>query len=205
LTLFLDILLTLERIDAPYMVIGAFAAVLYGSTRTTYDIDIVVDLQQQHVQALADAYPSPRYYADPVQMHSSIATGMPFNIIDSARGEKADLSPLTRDSRYRFAFGRRIRQRIEWEGGEPFDAWCARPDDVIFGKLLAWREGRSLKHRSDIYDMLAFHYLAADPALAPSFDEAYLDVQAIALGPEVAEFWRAIKAAARAEASRSEG
>lgn len=204
LTLFLDILLTLERIGAPYMVIGAFAATLYGTTRTTYDIDIVVDLREQHVQALAHAYPSPRYYADPEQMRSSIAMGIPFNIIDSARGEKADLSPLTRDSRYRFAFGRRIRQRIEWQGTEPFDAWCARPDDVIFGKLLAWNEGRSRKHRSDIYDMLVFHYLAADPALIPIFDEAYLDAQAVTLGPQVAEFWQAIKAAARAEASRSE-
>ncbi len=64
-------------------------------------------------------------------MRSSIAMGVPILIIDSARGEKADLSPLTRGSRYRFAFGRRIRQRIEWQGTEPFDARCARPDDVI--------------------------------------------------------------------------
>ncbi|HSN76094.1 MAG TPA: hypothetical protein VL334_13540, partial [Anaerolineae bacterium] len=174
MTLFLDILRTMERIGAPYMVIGGFAATLYGITRTTYDIDMVVDLKEQHIQALALAYPPPRYYADPEQMRSSIRMGMPFNIIDGTRGEKADLSPLTRDSRYRFAFGRRIRQRIEWEGVEPFDAWCARPDDVIFGKLLAWDEGRSRKHRSDIYDMLVFHYLAADPALIPTFDEAYL-------------------------------
>ena len=40
LSLFLDVLLTLEAIDAPYMVIGAFAAIVYGSTRVTYDIDI---------------------------------------------------------------------------------------------------------------------------------------------------------------------
>ena len=107
--------------------------------------------------------------------------------LSTARGEKADLSPLTRESRYRFAFGRRIRQRIEWEGVEPFEVWCARPDNVIFGKLLAWDEGRSQKHRSDIYDMLVFHYLAADPTLIPTFDEAYLDGQASALGPEVVE------------------
>lgn len=113
LTLILDLLLTLQRIGAPYMVIDGFAATLYGSTRTTYDIDMVVDLQERHIQALANAYPPPRYYADPGQMRSSIAMGTPFNIIDSARGEKADLSPLGSDSRYLFAFSRRIRQRIE--------------------------------------------------------------------------------------------
>lgn len=172
-SLFLDILHTLERIGAPYMIIGGFAATMYGITRTTYDIDIVVDFREQHIQALVAAYPASRYYADPEQMRSSIRMGISFNIIDGKRGEKADLSPLTPDSRYRYAFGRRIRQRIEWQDMAPFDAWCARPDDVIYGKLLAWDEGRSRKHETDIYDMLVFRYLEADPTLAAAFDEAY--------------------------------
>ena len=71
-------------------------------------------------------------------MRSSARTGISFNIIDGKRGEKADLSPLTRDSRYRHAFGRRIRLQIKWADEEPFEAWCARPDDVIYGKFLAW-------------------------------------------------------------------
>ena len=99
LTLFLDILQTLEEIGAPYMVIGGFAATLYGITRATYDIDIVVDLKEQHIITLVAAYPAPRYYTDPEQMRNSIRMGIPFNIIDGKRGEKADLSPLTRDSR----------------------------------------------------------------------------------------------------------
>ncbi len=202
LSLFLDILRTLERIGAPYMIIGGFAATMYGITRTTFDIDIVVDLKESHIHGLTEAYPAPRYYADPEQMRNSIRMGISFNIIDGKRGEKADLSPLTPDSRYRTAFGRRIRWQIEWSGEEPFEAWCARPDDVIYGKLLAWEEGRSRKHESDIYDMLVFRYLQADPALASSFDETYLDKQAAALGPEVTELWEAIKQAAKAEAGR---
>ena len=39
LNLFLDILRTLEGIGAPYMIIGGFVATMYGSVRTTYDID----------------------------------------------------------------------------------------------------------------------------------------------------------------------
>jgi hypothetical protein len=177
---------------------------MYGITRTTYDIDIVVDLKEQHIQALAAAYPPPRYYANPEQMRDSIRMDISFNIIDGKRGEKADLSPLTRDSRYREAFGRRIRQRITWPGIQPFEARCARPDDVIYGKLLAWNEGRSPKHETDIYDMLVFQYLEADPSLAETFDVAYLDAQAAALGPDVMELWESIKEAARQEASRDE-
>jgi hypothetical protein len=92
---------TLEAIGVPYMVIGAFAATLYGITRTTYDIDIVLDLDEEHIKALAAAYPPPRYNADPLQMRDSIRMGIMFNVIDTDRGEKADLVPLTMASRYR--------------------------------------------------------------------------------------------------------
>jgi hypothetical protein len=204
LTLFLDIVHTLEQIGAPYMIIGGFAATMYGITRTTFDIDIVVDLKEAHIQALAATYPPPRYYADPEQMRSSIRMGISFNIIDGKRGEKADLSPLTRDSRYRQAFGRRIRYEIKWPGEASFVAWCARPDDVIYGKFLAWDEGRSRKHETDIYDMLVFQYLEADPMLAGTFDEAYLDAQAQALGADVEELWQSIKQAAQDEARRED-
>lgn len=198
LGLFLDILQTLERIEAPYMMIGAFAGIVYGITRVTYDIDIVVDLTEQHIQALASAYPPPRYYADPEMMRNSIELGIIFNIIDTNRGEKADLVPLT--SGYGQAFQRRMRQMIEIPGAEPFDVWCARPEDVIVGKLMAWAEGRSRKHETDIYEIMVFQYLEADTAR--SFDEGIIDQHVTKLGTEVAQLWFAIKEAAREESNR---
>jgi hypothetical protein len=182
------------------MIIGGFAAAMYGSTRTTYDIDIVVNLSEEHIEALAAAYPLPRYYADPYQMRDSIRMGISFNIIDGHRGEKADLSPLSRDSRYYNAFLRRVRQTIVGQGDQALEVWCARPDDVIFGKLLAWDEGRSRRHETDIYEVLLMHYLENDPA--QPIDEAYLDAQAEALGPDVTKLWQAIKASARRAAEQ---
>jgi hypothetical protein len=203
LSLFLDILKTLEAINAPYMVIGAFAAAVYGSTRTTYDIDIIVDLDEKHIRALADTYPPPRYYADPVQMHDSIRMGIMFNIIDTSRGEKADLIPQTIDTRYRQAFQRRLRQMVELPGGESFEIWCARPEDVIVGKLTAWNEGRSRKHETDIYQMMVFYYLGAEAEQSTPLNEAYVDAQARTLGDDVINLWEAIKDAARRAADRS--
>jgi len=202
LSLFLDILRTLEAIGAPYMVIGAFAAMVYGVTRTTYDIDIVVDLDEEHIEALAAAYPLPRYYADPEQMRDSIRRGIMFNIIDSSRGEKADLVPLTMTPRYRQAFRRRVRQMVETPGGQPLEVWCARSEDVIVGKLAAWAEGRSRKHETDIYEMMVFHYLGADAALGMDIDEAFVDAEAQALGADIGALWESAKAAARREAER---
>lgn len=200
LSLFFDILHTLEAIQAPYMIIGAFAGSLYGVNRVTYDIDIVVDLDEGHIEALAAVYPPPRYYADPVQMRDSVRMGIMFNIIDSDYGDKADLVPLTMESRYRAAFERRVQQTVDPPGGESFEVWCARVEDVILGKLMAWAEGHSRKHETDIYEMLVFCYLGLDPELSATFDEAYVERQATLLGEEVAELWHTVQAAARREA-----
>jgi hypothetical protein len=125
LSLFVDILHTLEAIEAPYMIIEGFAPVVYGMTRVTYGIDMVVDLDEEHVEALAAAYPLPRYYADPVQMRNSIRMGIMFTgmssipIIDTDTGEKADLVPLTMALPYSQAFLRRVRQRVDVPSAEP--------------------------------------------------------------------------------------
>lgn len=202
-SLFIDILQTLERIEAPYMIIGAFAATIYGITRVTYDIDIVVNLDDTHIQALVDAYPPPRYYADPYQMRDSIAKGIMFNIIDSSRGEKADLVPLTMASDYNRAFQHRIRQAVDLPGSEPFEVWCARPEDVIIGKLLAWAEGQGRRHETDIYEMMVFHYLETDPALIAAFAETLIDVEAAKLGQAVLNLWQTIKQQAHNEADQN--
>jgi hypothetical protein len=202
LSLFLDILQTLEAIRAPYMIIGAFAGAVYGVTRTTYDIDVVVDLDETHIRALVEAYPLPRYYADPQQMRDSIRMGIMFNIIDTERGEKADLIPITMARKYRQAFERRVRRQVEVPGMASLEVWCARPEDVIVGKLMAWAEGRSRKHETDIYEMMVFHYLGLDPDTSACFDESLVDAQAIALGIEVYDLWIRSKTAALAEVQR---
>lgn len=102
------------------------------------------------------------------------------------------------------AFGHRLRQRVELPGVEPFEIWCARPEDIILGKLMAWAEGRSRKHETDIYEMMVFHYLGADLEQSAAFDEAYVDAQAGTLGDEVAGLWQTIKDAARRGADQSE-
>lgn len=189
LSLFLDILQTLERIDAPYMIIGAFAGTFYGINRVTYDIDIVVDLSEKHIQALSDSYPLPRFYADPEMIRNSISMGIMFNIIDTERGEKADLVPLGGTLEYRPAFERRARQTVEMFGEEPFEVWCAMPDDIVHGKLMAWTEGRSRKHETDIFDMLLHHYLRKETILNISIIDGY----AKKMGEDTFQLWEDIK------------
>jgi len=200
LSLFVDILHTLETINAPYVIIGAFAATIYGITRTTYDIDFIVNLTERHIQALVAHYPSPRYYADPDQIRSSMQQGIMFNIIDSSRGEKADMVPITMHPRYPQVLANRVRRQVKAPGEEPFDAWCASLEDVIIGKLMAWTEGRSRKHETDIYEMLVFQYLGLDSSI--KLNEPTVNLEAINLGQATVNFWIAVKEAARQEANR---
>ncbi len=147
------------------------------------------------------AYPPPRYYADPHQMRNAMRIGSSFNIIDSSRGEKADLFPLTMDLRYKPAFENRIRRMVDLPNKEPFAVWAARPEDVIIGKLMAWDEGRSDRHTSDIFEMMLFHYLGGETGL--DFDKQYVTNRAQAISEEAAGIWKLIETAAREEAGRN--
>jgi hypothetical protein len=190
--LFLKTLRTLERLNVPYIVVGAFAATLYGLNRSTFDIDIVVDLAKADLASLAGAFPLPRYYADLEQMRDSIRRGMPFSIIDATAGEKADLVPLGRTGRDCIALGRRRRRSIEIPGQPPLAFWCASPEDVIVGKLAAWSEGRSRKHPDDIHQMLLFLSRAGPETDEPALDVAYVETGALAIGNEAHSLWRAV-------------
>ena len=197
--LFLDVLATLERLHVPYMVVGAFAAIIYGVQRTTFDIDVVVDLDEQQIQALAAAYPAPRYYADPEQMRESIRYGTLFNIIDTSYGDKADLVPLRNEPSQRSAFRRRIRQPLELPDGQAVEIWCARPEDVIIGKLAAWTEGGSRKHESDILQMLIYQALhAPDQPL----QQQEIAAQAARLGASTLHLWNTLQRKAEDEIGR---
>jgi hypothetical protein len=174
---------------------------MYGISRATFDIDIIVNLNDEHIKALAKAYPTPRYYADPQQMRGAIQLGSSFNIIDSQLGEKADLFPLSSDLRYQPAFENRIRRSVDMPGSTPFEVWAARPEDVILGKLMAWEEGHSDRHTADIFEMMLFYYLGGVPDL--DFDEAYVARRADEMSAEAADLWRLIQTAAQEEAAKA--
>lgn len=196
LSLYFLVLRKLEELDIPYVVIGAFAAIMYGIQRTTYDVDIIVAIDESHVNKLAAAFPSPRYYADPHQMLSAIHGNSTFNIIDAEQADKVDLFMLSMDNRYQTAFDTRVRRQLVGFDQEPFEIWVARVEDVIVGKLMAWAEGRSYRHVADIYEMMVFHYLQ-DSSKENAFDLAYVDERAATLGEEVLLQWQFLREAAR--------
>jgi hypothetical protein len=83
--------------------------------------------------------------------------------------------------------------------GTTFLAWFARLEDIIVGKLMAWKEGRSFKHETDIRDILVAIRLGVDAELTAMFDFEYTDAWAESLGEEVQQFWQLLKEITQAD------
>ena len=60
----------------------------------------------------------------------------------------------------------------------------------LIGKLMAWQEGRSDKHPSDIREMLAFALsgLSDEP-----LDVGYINLWAARLGTDVTQLWKRLR------------
>lgn len=186
----------LDEIGAPYMIVGAFGGTIFGITRATNDVDIIVDLHGMDFETLSKKFPLPRYYADPEMIKNSVDMGIMFNIIDSQEGVKADLVPLKREPEYQVAFDRRIRETFTDENDKPFEAWVAQPTDIIIGKLQAWNEGRSDKHPKDIFAIL-FFCLSGYSNYEINLDE--IKKEAAHIGQETLDMWNKTLARAKEE------
>jgi len=55
----------LERIDVPYMITGAVAAIIYGDPRFTRDIDLVLALDREGSARLQSAFGGGDFYVPP--------------------------------------------------------------------------------------------------------------------------------------------
>ncbi len=195
---YITVLQSLEETGVRYMVVGAYGASVYGLNRSTHDVDIIVDLDYSACDALAARFPPPRYYADPQQMRNSLRLGIMFNIIDTSMGVKADLVPLSREPEYQNAFKNRVRTVVTDSQGNEFTIWCARVEDIIIGKLLAWQEGRSPKHPQDIYVVLTFMLSGLGQT---ELDTDYITARAARIGPKTINLWRELLHSAKSTVS----
>jgi hypothetical protein len=141
----------LEDLNIPYMVVGGFAAILYGEPRLTIDVDILVDMQPLHIRPFVAAFPISDYYVSEEAIHDSLQRRYPFNVIEPRTGAKVDLVPLPYDAFSRAAF--QSRQRVVYDAAG-HAAMFITPENIILAKLIAHRNTGSDKHLRDIRGVL---------------------------------------------------
>ena len=136
----------LEELEIPYLLVGSFASSAYGEPRLTQDIDVVVDISEDQIPLLCEAFPFPDFYVSLEAAQEAVRQRRQFNVIHPASGNKIDFMIARKDAWGDSQFARRqLVQVLPDHAG-----YVACPEDVILGKLLYYQEGGSEKHLRDI-------------------------------------------------------
>jgi hypothetical protein len=125
-----EVLQVLEEKGIRYMMTGSIVSSLQGEPRSTHDMDMVVEIQEQHASELAEAFPAPDYYLDKASILDAIRSRTSFNLIDVKSGDKVDFWTLTDGPFDRSRFSRRCTETFSG-----LRMQVSSPEDTILAKL----------------------------------------------------------------------
>ncbi|MFG0330134.1 MAG: hypothetical protein ACF8PN_09580 [Phycisphaerales bacterium] len=180
----------LERLQIPYMITGSIASSAFGEPRFTNDVDIVVDLSSQHIDALVCGFPEDDFYMSESMVRDAVRSRTMFNVIHAASGMKVDFIVRKPDAFEQTRFNRRIR----FESPDGVSAMFASPEDVILKKLEFYKEGGSEKHLRDIASILRLR--------RDDLDMRYIEVWSARIG--VNEIWDEVRRAVDERENKSD-
>ncbi len=167
-----------DSLGITYLVTGSTASIAYGEPRFTNDIDIVIDLSANKVDAFCDAFVEEEFYLNRETVRSAVRDDFQFNVIHPTSGLKIDFIVLT-SSEYDRS---RVARRRLLPALDDRDVIFASPEDVIIKKMLYYREGKSSKHLRDIGGILRIQ--------ADKLDRQYIADWSKRLGVE--DIWRQV-------------
>jgi hypothetical protein len=141
-----------EQLGIPYMTGGSLASSQYGIPRSTQDVDLVADLQLQHVAPLVQSLQD-EFYLDAGQIREAIRNCSSFNLIHLESVYKVDVFIASVDPWGREQMNRRRPEELV--AGETL--YFASPEDVVLHKLGWYQEGGSVSDRqwSDVIGILS--------------------------------------------------
>lgn len=149
----------LEALGIPHTVGGSLASSFAGEPRSTVDIDIVVALEERHVEALVSRL-SDAFYVDPDALRRAIRTRTSANLIHQATQLKVDLfvaggTPLD---------ARQIARRVGVDLGHGRRLYVHPPEDILLQKLRWYRQGAEVSDRQwrDIIGIIKVQGAALD-------------------------------------------
>ena len=144
-----DVVGRLEKANIPYMISGSIAANIYAEPRFTNDIDIVLQVGDQHRQTIYESFAN-GYYLSKVAVEDAFSRLGMLNIIHSTLFVKCDLIFLRSDEFSQVAFNRRRPVPIE-----SHNVFFISLEDLILQKLLWRRETQSEQQLADIKRLIA--------------------------------------------------
>ncbi len=141
-----------ESMNIPYYVTGGVAAIAYGESRTTQDLDVVIAVQSEDIQRLATELESLGFYVP--NLEDAIA-GRMLQVTEMATISRADLVIADLDTiegkEYeQIKFDRRQSYFLQ----DDLQIYLASPEDVVISKLLWGQHSQSQKQWRDVLGVL---------------------------------------------------
>ena len=148
-TLLQSICLALEARHIPYMLSGSIALNIYAVSRMTRDIDIVIRLDENHLEIFLDIFKNDTYYSREA-IQQAVQNKTMFNIIDQKSGYKIDFVLLKNHPFRQTEF-----QRKQLSHAWGFPVWVVTLEDLILSKLLWIQDLYSDRQAEDVKNLLA--------------------------------------------------
>lgn len=133
-----------DDLGVPYVVGGSMASIIHGMIRTTMDVDLVVDLGQEHVGDLLSKL-NQDFYADESMIRNAIQQNSSFNLIHLNSIFKVDVFIPKNRLFDRQQLDRRIAQSFDSKGDSKL--WVLTAEDIILAKLDWFRMGGEISER----------------------------------------------------------
>ncbi len=135
---------TLEQLGISYAVGGSLASSLHGVMRATLDVDIVADMQLEHIPPLVTTL-AQEFYVDDEMMRGAIEHHSSFNLIHYETAFKVDIFIRKLRPYDRIQLERRKKSVI---GTDPEQSiYVTTPEDTILAKLEWYRLGGEVSDR----------------------------------------------------------
>jgi len=147
----------LNQADIPYMLSGSFASAFYGASRSTRDIDIVIEATPEQMRSLVQALPTDHYYVELNSALEALRQESMFNVIDQKSGWKIDL--IIRKSRP-FSLKEFSRRQLVKLDNVPL--YIASAEDIVISKLEWAKLGQSHRQIEDIAGILQVQWKSMD-------------------------------------------
>ncbi len=178
-----------EAAGVEYLIGGAVALNAWGESRTTRDLDVVVNLTAEGIYPLSQELLK-REMNVPFDIIVDLLImpegDLPINAIHGSSGYKAELFLLRNNDEYRRTSLQ--RRRLVSLGASIGEVYVHSPEDLIINKVYYFSLSQQTKHVRDIASIIAF--------CGEELDYAYITQWVTHLG--VAEAWAEIRAQASA-------
>jgi hypothetical protein len=136
---------TFDELGISYYIGGSVASSVYGIARTTMDIDLVSNLNKNHITLLSQELKH-SYFIDENMILDALKTSSSFNLIHLETMLKIDVFILKEKEYYQRAFERRRKDFISDEP-DSIQVYLCSAEDTILSKLEWYKSGGCISER----------------------------------------------------------